>query len=111
MVCARPGSTRRPPELGPPPPPDGEVLHSPAWPHTSAAVLAHTQPGQARRPRAKLAVLARPADLGAGEITDKGYINQRRVLATRASLLSHLYAHPVPENVIISAESAGPAIL
>src|SRR5262249_39303183 len=33
----------------------------------------------------RLAVLTRPPDLDAGEITDKGYINQRRVLDRRAA--------------------------
>ena len=42
--------------------------------------------------------MARPADLDAGEITDKGYVNQRRVLANRAALVELLYAEPAPEN-------------
>ena len=40
--------------------------------------------------------MARPADLDAGEITDKGYVNQRRVLARRAALVDLLYADPPP---------------
>jgi hypothetical protein len=43
-------------------------------------------------------VLARPAGLDAGEITDKGYVNQRQVLANRAALIELLYAQPAPEN-------------
>jgi len=46
----------------------------------------------------RLLVLARPAGLDAGEITDKGYVNQRQVLANRAALVELLYAHPDPEN-------------
>jgi feruloyl-CoA synthase len=46
----------------------------------------------------RLLVMARPADLDAGEITDKGYVNQRRVLANRAALVELLYAEPDPES-------------
>ena len=45
----------------------------------------------------RLLVLARPAGLDAGEITDKGYVNQRQVLANRAALVELLYAQPEPE--------------
>ena len=40
----------------------------------------------------------RPAGLDAGEITDKGYVNQREVLANRAALVELLYAQPEPES-------------
>ncbi len=50
----------------------------------------------------RLAVLARPADLDAGEITDKGYVGQRRVLANRSALVDLLYAEPPPDEVIIA---------
>ena len=42
--------------------------------------------------------MARPAGLDAGEITDKGSVNQRRVLANRAALVEMPYAEPGPEN-------------
>ena len=54
-----------------------------------------TPPGQAARIE-RLVVLARPADLDSGEITDKGYINQRQVLKNRAELIELLYAEPPP---------------
>lgn len=38
--------------------------------------------------------------LDAGEITDKGSINQRAVLTNRASLVRDLYASPAPAHVI-----------
>jgi feruloyl-CoA synthase len=50
----------------------------------------------------RLALLASPASLDAGEITDKGYINQRRVLARRADLVDMLYADPVPAGVVVA---------
>jgi feruloyl-CoA synthase len=44
--------------------------------------------------------MTRPPDLDAGEITDKGYINQRQVLAGRAALVDLLYADPAPPGVV-----------
>ena len=45
-------------------------------------------------------VLIPPPELDAGEITDKGYVNQRRVLANRARFVELLYADPLPPYVI-----------
>jgi hypothetical protein len=39
--------------------------------------------------------------LGKGETTDKGYINQRGVLAARSSLVEDLYAKPPPEQWMV----------
>ncbi len=45
-------------------------------------------------------ILHTPASIGAGETTDKGYVNQRGVLACRAPLVDELYrAKPGPEVV------------
>jgi feruloyl-CoA synthase len=46
-------------------------------------------------------LLAEPPSLDIGEMTDKGSINQRAVLAHRAALVEELYADPVPANVIV----------
>jgi feruloyl-CoA synthase len=54
----------------------------------------------------RLLVMARPADLDAGEITDKGYVNQRRVLANRGTLVDLLYAQPAAEGVLIAERTA-----
>jgi feruloyl-CoA synthase len=54
----------------------------------------------------RLLVMARPAGLDAGEITDKGYVNQRRVLANRAALVQLLYAEPVPAGVVVAERTA-----
>ncbi len=63
-------------------------------------------PGTTPRPAAarieRLLVLAQPPDLDAGEITDKGYVNQRMVLARRAALVELLYTDPVPDGVIVA---------
>jgi len=47
-------------------------------------------------------MLAEPPNADAGEITDKGYINQRAVLARRAADVQALYAHPADPRVILA---------
>ena len=39
-------------------------------------------------------LLKEPASMDAGELTDKGYVNQRRVLERRADLVADLYREP-----------------
>jgi feruloyl-CoA synthase len=41
----------------------------------------------------------------AGEITDKGYVNQRAVLERRAALVEKLYANPLSDDVITPSKS------
>ena len=53
----------------------------------------------------RLVVLARPADLDSGEITDKGYVNQRQVLKNRPALIEMLYTEPPPAHVIIAGRA------
>ena len=48
----------------------------------------------------RMLVLEQPLSLDAGEITDKGSINQRAVLAYRAALVEALYAEPPGLEVI-----------
>jgi len=45
-------------------------------------------------------LLVEPAAIDAGEITDKGYINQRAVLTRRAALVERLYREPLDPSVI-----------
>ena len=47
-------------------------------------------------------LLAEPPSLDIGEMTDKGSINQRAVLANRAGLVEELYADPPPRHVIVA---------
>jgi feruloyl-CoA synthase len=49
---------------------------------------------------ARALLLAEPASIDANEITDKGYINQRAVLARRSAAVQTLYANPAPDAVI-----------
>jgi len=51
----------------------------------------------------RLLLLETPPSLDAGEITDKGYLNQRRTLECRAADVGTLYAEPVDPQVIVPA--------
>ena len=53
--------------------------------------------GSSTHPK-RLLIMAEPPSIDAGEITDKGYINQRAVLERRAALVEKLYS-PDPEVV------------
>ena len=78
-----------------------EVLHK-----TLAHLLAkHNDAAGSAARIERLALLARPADLDAGEITDKGYINQRQVLKNRSHLIEQLYTEPPPAHVIIAGRT------
>ncbi len=46
--------------------------------------------------------LTEPPSIDAGEITDKGYINQRAVLERRAELVEQLYGASLPAEVIVN---------
>jgi feruloyl-CoA synthase len=46
----------------------------------------------------RIAILDEPPSLDAGEITDKGTINQRAVLTRRRHLVEQLYANPIPRG-------------
>jgi feruloyl-CoA synthase len=50
---------------------------------------------------ARAALLAEPASIDKGEITDKGYINQRAVLTERAGTVAALYAEPPGSDVVV----------
>jgi feruloyl-CoA synthase len=53
----------------------------------------------------RLLLLGQQPDLDAGEITDKGYVNQRRVIARRAQHVEQLYLNNLPACVITPAKS------
>ncbi|MBS0219833.1 MAG: AMP-binding protein [Proteobacteria bacterium] len=58
--------------------------------------------GSSRRLR-RLLPSAEPLSLAAGEVTDKGTINTRRVLERRAADVARLYAEPVDPAAIVAA--------
>jgi feruloyl-CoA synthase len=85
-------------------PGEAPVLHNPALAAHLGPLLAAMNAGQGSASRvARLILLARPPSLDAGEITDKGYINQRQVLANRAELVDLLYTNPPPGPVIVAS--------
>jgi len=52
-------------------------------------------------------VIDEPPSLDAGEITDKGTINQRAMIARRRAAVDALYASPLPPSVIAVAQGNG----
>jgi len=75
-----------------------------------AAVRAHVRTAIARwngaqggtsQRIARVLLLAAPPSIDANEITDKGYINQRRVLERRAAEVDRLYAESPEHEVIV----------
>ncbi|TYO99377.1 trans-feruloyl-CoA synthase [Geothermobacter ehrlichii] len=50
---------------------------------------------------ARVMLMSEPPDIDAGEITDKGYINQRAALQRRRKLVERLYAEPPAPGVIV----------
>jgi feruloyl-CoA synthase len=69
---------------------------------TSALRSLNERAGSASRIE-RLLLLDRPPSLDAGEITDKGYLNQRRTLECRAAELKRLYAgDPGPEVITLT---------
>jgi feruloyl-CoA synthase len=55
----------------------------------------------ATRRVAAFVLLDAPPSLGAGEITDKGYVNQRQVLANNAAMVEDLYASQPSDLVVV----------
>jgi len=80
---------------------DQVLASAPVQAHFQQVVntLAQTATGSATR-IARLCLLAEPPTIDRGEITDKGSINQRAVLAHRASVVAALHQHTLPGIVI-----------
>ncbi|MEO7402425.1 MAG: AMP-binding protein, partial [Burkholderiales bacterium] len=51
---------------------------------------------------ARITLQAKSPSLDIGELTDKGSISQRAVLASRAADVESLYQHPIPSNVLVA---------
>jgi feruloyl-CoA synthase len=82
--------------------PPAAVLDAPRLRATFADLLnklATTSPGSSTRVMRAI-LMAEPASMDKGEMTDKGSINQRAVLKNRAALVDELYATPVSSRVI-----------
>ncbi|MGH6910726.1 MAG: AMP-binding protein, partial [Phenylobacterium sp.] len=61
-----------------------------------------TAGGSSRR-IARFTIMTEPPSIDAGEITDKGYVNQGAVLDRRDALVRALYANPPGEGVVVVA--------
>ena len=85
-----------------------QVLAQPAVRARVSALLddfAREQTGSAST-IARLILLTTRPSLDAREITDKGSLNQKAVLANRAALVDDLYADPPPQHVIVCGSVA-----
>jgi feruloyl-CoA synthase len=86
-------------EEGDPAPDDPRVRE-----HLADALNAFNQHASSSSRIERLLLLAEPPSLDAGEITDKGYINQRICLERRAAEVARLYsAEPAADVIIASA--------
>jgi feruloyl-CoA synthase len=83
---------------------DGEVtLDDPRLRSHLAQALAELNAGAGSAGRIeRLLLLAEPPSLDAGEITDKGYINQRACLERRAADVARLYTREPDPDVIVA---------
>jgi feruloyl-CoA synthase len=91
--------------LGTVPAAAGELVVHDALQRAIAAALAqHNRAAGSASRVERIAVLTRAADLDAGEITDKGYVNQRQTLRNRQELVRLLYTRPTPPGVITAAQ-------
>jgi len=72
--------------------------------HVVAALERHnTEHSVSSRRIGRVLLLIEPPALDAGEITDKGYINQRAVLRRRADAVAMLYVDPPGPDVLVLA--------
>lgn len=90
-------------------PPRPLLEHPEVRAHVAACLarIARDRTGSSTCPRRAL-LLAEPASIDAGEITDKGYINQCTVLGRRAGLVETLYREPLHPDVITAPATTAP---
>jgi feruloyl-CoA synthase len=69
--------------------------------------LAATSTGSSNR-IARVIVLDRPPSIDLHEVTDKGSINQRAVMAARAELVEDIYKEPAPAHVLVANKKKAP---
>ena len=82
---------------------DADVLAHPAVREKFSAMLAafNKAAGGSSRRFARIILMDDPPSLDTGELTDKGSINQRAVLARRADMVEELYAEtPSPRTIV-----------
>ena len=77
------------------------LAHDPAIREALAGALCRLNPGSGSSARvARLLLVDEPPSLDGGEITDKGYLNQRAVLRRRRVLVERLLAEPLDPEVM-----------
>ncbi|MEZ5945441.1 MAG: AMP-binding protein [Hyphomonas sp.] len=64
-----------------------------------AIAFNRSEPGSSRRIK-RFLVMTEPPSIDAGEITDKGYVNQRLVQSRRADLVERLFSDPPGQGVV-----------
>ncbi len=64
-----------------------------------AAAFNAAEPGSSRRIK-RILIMTEPPSIDAGEITDKGYVNQRLVQERRSALVQALFAEPLAPGVV-----------
>ncbi|MQV24876.1 hypothetical protein CN116_05520 [Sinorhizobium meliloti] len=70
-----------------------------------AAILGELTGGGSSSRVARALILPDEPSIETGEITDKGYLNQRALLRSRADMVERLYAEPLDPDVILPATS------
>lgn len=68
--------------------------------HVASALTAHASTTGSAGRVDRVLLMTEPADLDGGEITDKGYVNQRQVLQNRKDLVDLVYLDPVAAGVV-----------
>ncbi len=70
--------------------------------HIRRALTAYNaeQPGASMR-IGRVLLMVDPPSIDAGEVTDKGYINQRCALERRSALVERLYGEPPDSDVMV----------
>ncbi len=83
---------------------DSEVLHSDAVrARVKERLVAFKRESTGSSNRlTRILLMDEPPSMDAGEMTDKGSINQRALLARRANLVTELYANPPSARVIVA---------
>jgi feruloyl-CoA synthase len=88
-------------------PADGElIVHEVLRKALAQGLADHNRAAGSAARIERMVILAHPPDLDAGELTDKGYINQRQVLKNRSALIELLYRQPPPDGVVVAGSEA-----
>ncbi len=82
---------------------DADILAHPKVRASFAALLQafNAKAGGSSNRLARVLIMEDPPSLDSGELTDKGSINQRAVLALRAAMVEELYAEPPGARTIV----------